>query len=58
MTAVSRLQQIAEANAIEAALTAVSQLQQISEEVPEAEEEVLIHEWDEERDEECEDLEW
>ena len=35
---------------------ALSRLQQFSEPVPDFEEEILIHEWDEELDEEMEDL--
>ena len=45
----------AEADAINDALAAVSRLELMSEEVPEVEEEVLVYEWDEEQNEECED---
>ena len=44
-----------EADAISDAMAAVSQLEQMSDEVPEVEEEVLIHEWDEEQNEEFDD---
>ena len=44
-----------EDDAVDDALTALSRLQQFAEQVPEFEEEVLVHEWDEMLDEEMED---
>ena len=45
-----------EDDTIDDALAALSRLQQLSEPVPEPEEEELVHEWDEELEEEMEDL--
>ena len=47
---------MSEGDAISDALAAVSRLEEMSDEVPEMEEEILIHEWDEEQNEECDEL--